>query len=32
VEGKKQISLMTCWPVGTTLNRMIVIGELVEVQ
>ena len=25
VEGKKQISLMTCWPVGTTLNRMIVI-------
>lgn len=32
VEGKKQISLMTCWPVGTTLNRMIVIWELVEVK
>lgn len=30
--GKKEISIMTCWPVGTTLNRMIVIGELVEVQ
>ena len=32
VEGKKQISLMTCWPVGTTLNRMIVIWELVEIK
>ena len=32
VEGKKQISLMTCWPVWTTLNRMIVIWELVEVK
>lgn len=27
---KKEISLMTCWPVWTTLNRMIVIWELVE--
>ncbi|MDD5769581.1 MAG: sortase [Candidatus Gracilibacteria bacterium] len=27
---KPEISLMTCWPVGTTLNRMIVIGELIE--
>lgn len=27
---KKEISLMTCWPLGTTLNRMIVIWELVE--
>lgn len=25
---KSEISLMTCWPVGTTLNRMIVIAEL----
>lgn len=27
---KKEISLMTCWPVWTTLNRMIVVWELVE--
>ncbi len=25
-----EITLMTCWPVGTTLNRMILIWELVE--
>ena len=25
-----EITLMTCWPVGTTLNRMIVIWELVQ--
>ncbi|MCK9272420.1 class E sortase [Candidatus Gracilibacteria bacterium] len=31
-EGKKEISLMTCWPVGTTLNRMIVFGEMKEVK
>ncbi len=28
--SKKEISLMTCWPIGTTLERMIVFGELVE--
>lgn len=28
--GKSEISLMTCWPVGTTLNRMIVVWELVK--
>lgn len=27
---KKEISLMTCWPVGTTNERLIVFGELVE--
>ena len=27
---KKEISLMTCWPVGTTLERYIIFGELVE--
>lgn len=26
--NKEILSLMTCWPVGTTLNRMIVIAEL----
>lgn len=29
-KGKSEISLMTCWPVGTTLNRMIVVWELVK--
>jgi LPXTG-site transpeptidase (sortase) family protein len=28
---KSEITLMTCWPIGTTLNRLIVTGELVEV-
>lgn len=27
---KKEISLMTCWPVGTTLERYIIFGELVD--
>lgn len=26
----KTATLMTCWPAGTTLNRLLVIGELVE--
>jgi len=25
---KKQLTLMTCWPLGTTLNRLLVITEL----
>lgn len=29
-DDKKELSLMTCWPIGTTLNRLIVTGELVE--
>ncbi len=29
-KGKSEIILMTCWPIGTTLNRIIVIWELVE--
>lgn len=29
-KGKAEITLMTCWPVWTTLNRLIVIWELVE--
>lgn len=27
---KKELSLMTCWPVGTTLERIIIFAELVE--
>ncbi|NVP17911.1 sortase [Candidatus Gracilibacteria bacterium] len=27
---KSEITLMTCWPIGTTLNRLIVTGELVK--
>lgn len=29
-ENKSEIILMTCWPIGTTLNRLIVIWELVK--
>lgn len=28
--NKKELSLMTCWPVGTTLERIIVFAELQE--
>jgi len=28
--NKAEITLMTCWPIGTTLNRLIVTAELVE--
>lgn len=28
--GKKEITLMTCWPIGTTYNRLLLIGELVN--
>ena len=31
-EWKKEISLMTCWPVWTSVNRMVVIWELTEVK
>lgn len=27
---KKELTLMTCWPVWTTLNRLIVVWELIE--
>lgn len=29
-KGKNEITLMTCWPIGTTLNRLLVVWELVE--
>lgn len=29
-DTKKEISLMTCWPIGTTINRLIVFAELQE--
>ncbi len=29
--NKKELSLMTCWPIGTTLKRMVVFAELKEV-
>jgi sortase A len=29
-EKKPEITLMTCWPIWTTLNRLIVTWELVE--
>lgn len=27
-DTKKELSLMTCWPIGTTLKRMLVFAEL----
>ncbi len=29
---KKELSLMTCWPVGTTLERIIIFAELDETK
>ena len=29
-EWKKLLTLMTCWPVGTTLNRLLITWELVD--
>jgi len=31
-DDKSQITLMTCWPIGTTLNRLILTGELIHVE
>ena len=31
-QDKSEITLMTCWPIGTTLNRLIVTWELVEIE
>ena len=28
--NKKELSIMTCWPIGTTLERYIIFAELVE--
>lgn len=28
--NKKQATLMTCWPAGTTINRLLIIGEQLE--
>ena len=28
--SKKTVTLMTCWPPGTTFKRLLVIGEMVE--
>lgn len=27
-----ELTLMTCWPIGTTYNRLVVVGELIHVQ
>lgn len=29
-KDKSEITLMTCWPIWTTLNRLIVVWELIE--
>lgn len=30
--NKKELSLMTCWPIGTSINRLIAFAELKEVK
>ena len=30
--NKEVLSLMTCWPVGTNINRLVVISELSSIQ
>ena len=29
-KGKDELTLMTCWPIGTTLNRLILVWEIVK--
>ncbi|MBN1162439.1 sortase [Patescibacteria group bacterium] len=28
----RQVTLMTCWPPGTTLNRLILVAELISIE
>ncbi len=30
--GSSEITLMTCWPIGTIYNRMVVVWELVNIE
>ena len=32
LNGKKTATLMTCWPPGTTLRRLLIISELYKIQ
>lgn len=29
---RSQVTLMTCWPIGTTLNRLVLTGDLISVE
>lgn len=29
---KSKLTLMTCWPIGTTLNRLVLTGDLISVE
>ena len=29
-DDRKMSTLMTCWPAGTTISRLVVVGELIE--
>lgn len=31
-EDRSKLTLMTCWPIGTTLNRLILTWELISVE
>jgi len=31
-DDKSKLTLMTCWPIGTTLNRLVLTGDLISVE
>jgi LPXTG-site transpeptidase (sortase) family protein len=31
-DDRSKLTLMTCWPIGTTLNRLVLTGELISVE
>ncbi len=31
-QDKSQLTLMTCWPIGTTLNRLVLTADLIEIK
>ena len=31
-DDRSQVTLMTCWPIGTTLNRLVLTGDLISVE
>ena len=32
INDRSQLTLMTCWPIGTTINRLVLTGELISIE
>ncbi len=32
LSSRSKITLMTCWPIGTTLNRLVLTGDLINIE